>query len=326
MAERSTGIVPVHRYIITSLVEKISDELDREVLLTYQDDENYDAFKLSDGQRQGAWCTLRPTNFNPSSPSGRGLATATRPNVFSSEFGTRQALHRTHEPLGMYVRVDDAAKVEPGTYAVEKDAQGLLTLVFNTEDSLPAANDSLVFRSGGKEAVLKVSYRDHRLEPHAAFAVDEDDGEGTAKLADLGFSVEVFVRKAQTIRVSLVGADVDFTLRYATTSTDEYIDFLAKWVFIREKNRFNFAVRYLGLAMPITTTLEGGVAIPPKDPPGESASYQIFEGSLTTSMFFGHDDVRDTAIETSVVDLDLLMGVGTDDADKAQYKRTVRVA
>ena len=74
--DRQLNIVPVHQHIIAGLVQQLEIETGHQVLLTFEDNDNYDAFKLSDGKRKGPWCTIRPTDFELSTSSGgEGLST-----------------------------------------------------------------------------------------------------------------------------------------------------------------------------------------------------------------------------------------------------------
>lgn len=312
--DRRAGIKPLHSYIVAGLVRVAETEIGRRVLLTMEDDDNYDSFKMDPGNREGPWCTLRPTGFDLET-RGQGLTTSVRPFALYGPGGT-DAMKPTHSRVGSYALA--ASEIGMGTKEVAF-ASG--DMILHRDGWQPGRNDVLTLRiAGGASSVVTSRERlPDTAEGNARYRIDVDDAPGSMPLSGLSGGLDVYVRRAAGTSVSMVPAMFRFTLRYATTDSSELLDFFAKWAFMRARQRLNYVIRYLGRAVPVHVQLGSGMDISPKTMPGEEASYHVYEGELEVSGAFTHDDVRDARIEPLVVDLDfgIQLSRGTERPERA---------
>lgn len=317
--DRKTDTKPMHEAIIGGLVRIMQSEIGHKVVLTLQDDENYDAFKADPDNRKGPWCTLRPRGFDLEA-RGQGLTTAVRPNAFLG--AGAHSLQPSHSSVGRYtVTQSERGLGENGL--VFSEWTNDLVLVLHKSSWQPAENDVLTIRSGAGTSVLTVREELADSAMGNKRYIVELDADQSLPVEKHAAAVTVYVRRASRTAVNLVPAMIDFAFRYATTDTWELLDFFATWAFMRARNRLNFAVRYLGKVVPIHVALGPNMEISDKQMPGEEGAYHVYEGQLQVSGAFSHDDSRDTRIEPMVVDVDL--GLGFDSSVNPDDVRTVGV-
>ena len=330
--ERELRITPIHRPIMAGLTRVLKDEIGHSVLLTFEDS-GYDAFKMDEGQRAGPWCSLRPTEFEISDGAqGRGLSTATRPNVWSAGIDT-EMLQSQWMSMGSWTRVAGVDAVaagpvdggHPPIHAALSDGTGgrfdLVVRKVDLEDlGITAVRDMLSLTEAGEELGSLLVVRALTLEPHLdsgvmliRYAVSNADGDND-QLADLlppaGRELVILRRRAEMIKLLMVPVVMRFTLRYLTTDVQELMDFFADWAFMRAKSRLDFNLRYLGSTVPIKVVLGSSLSVPTKELPGDEGGYQAFEGDIEAHGFLTHGDTRDAAIEPRIVDVDASVAPG----------------